>query len=621
MFKFIVFNSLCILFQVVNIKGAGTKIIKIQYGEVRGIRDEKMTSFLGIPYALPPLQNRRFRPPYPVPVWNSVLNATRYRHDCFNHKSQLDNTNMSEDCLYVNVFIPNSHSKSYVPVVVFLDKISGSQKIIKDKSQFSVANDVISVTFNSRQDILGFLSVDKGISGNFGLLDQVTVFRWVKNNIRYFGGDSNNINIVGDRDILTLHMSSPLNRVLFRAGIALDSMSLIDPLSVGYLRKHLNFQQACVGSINDKTKFHSCLRSVPVSNLKDISNAKEFPWQQSLFLPVIDQNFIKEVPNSVFSNGKQNFIDLMVIHSNTNNYLFTNTSCNERLFLDALDFIMVQMKMILPLIHWTLATFFQPDSVTGYFCQQIAKLFHEFQTSRLVTQIEEHSHTSMTFYLILNDTKTSMVEGDSESDIWCVFHGHSVEQCNRRKGTYSELQSVIINFIKHSYPLGENGVVWRPFTKSSKNHLLYNKGVLSEGNVFNWKYKRLEMFWNTLLPQLFTNYTQLKQGDRDKQSHQTFSLHKSRMGLDEEQLEALIFSLLLITLFLLCINMALFRIICYVRGKPFYKRKNTDRNQIEEKTEEKPSASCNGHIYNHDNNSVEMKSTKDGNLDEIRDLS
>lgn len=65
----------------------------------------------------------------------------------------------------------------------------------------------------------------------------------------------------------------------------------------------------------------------------------------------------------------------------------------------------------------------------------------------------------------------------------------------------------------NSYPLSE-GVIWRPFTKSNKNHLLYNKGVFSEGNVYSWKYQRLEMFWNSLLPQLSTNYTRLTQRDR-----------------------------------------------------------------------------------------------------------
>lgn len=451
MFRFIVFNSLCILYPVIHTNGAITRIVKTQNGELRGIDDGKVTSFLGVPYALPPVQNRRFRPPYTVPVWNSVLTTNSYKKECFNKISLMDNTTSSEDCLYLNVFIPSSNVNNPMSVVVFLDKLFGSRKITnKDKSQFSVANGVISVTFNSRQDILGFLSVGRDIPGNFGLLDQVTVFRWVKNNIRYFGGDPNNINIVGDRGVLSLHMSSSLNKGLFRAGIGVDSVSLSNPLPMGYMRKRLNFHQVCDRSIHDENKFQSCLRSLPVGNLIHMSKTKEFQWQHSLFSPVIDEDFIKEDPSTVFSNGKQNSIDFMVIHSNINNFLFTNTTCDEKVFHDAINLVMAQMNMTLPSIQRTLATFFQPERGTVNFCQQIAKLFREFQTSRLVTQIEEHSRTSMTFYMIVNDTNTgNMAEGDSESDAWCVFHGHSVTGCNRRQDTYKKLQTVIMNFIKH----------------------------------------------------------------------------------------------------------------------------------------------------------------------------
>lgn len=173
-------------------------------GLIRGERIDGIFRFLGIPYALPPTGSRRFRSPSDI-YTRSVCpgewprDAKSYGPACLQAKPLGNGVIGSEDCLFLNVFsLDNSPRSSPKPVIVALGGLfflygSADQRGFKVTPELVKATGAVHVTLNYRLGALGFLAA-KGTS-NLGLWDQVSALRWVKNNIRQFGGDPNNVSV------------------------------------------------------------------------------------------------------------------------------------------------------------------------------------------------------------------------------------------------------------------------------------------------------------------------------------------------------------------------------------------------------------------------------------------
>ncbi|XP_046744929.1 venom carboxylesterase-6-like [Diprion similis] len=164
----------------------------------------RFKAFEGIPYAEPPIGKLRFEVPKPVSRKPGVIEAKQYGSPCLQYASKAGSTDVklfgSEDCLFLNVFAPiiNS-SNSLLPVIFFIHGGSfrfgaGSQY----QPDYLLDWNVVLITINYRLGPLGFLSTqDDVVPGNMGLKDQMVAMRWVKDNVRYFGGDPSQITIVG----------------------------------------------------------------------------------------------------------------------------------------------------------------------------------------------------------------------------------------------------------------------------------------------------------------------------------------------------------------------------------------------------------------------------------------
>ncbi|XP_055327579.1 acetylcholinesterase-like [Paramacrobiotus metropolitanus] len=200
-----------------------------------------VTVFLGIPYAEPPLRDLRFMPPREKPAWRpATLPAIRYGAVCPQPERFIEvvknRFNMSEDCLYLNVFTPNITELTF-PVMVFIHGggFYWGASDIYPGHVLSASQGVVVVTFNYRLGALGFLSTgDINSPGNYGMLDQRMAIEWVKNNIRAFRGDPDRITIFGQSSgaaSVGLHTLSFRSRGLFRSAIA-QSGSELAPWSV-----------------------------------------------------------------------------------------------------------------------------------------------------------------------------------------------------------------------------------------------------------------------------------------------------------------------------------------------------------------------------------------------------
>ncbi|KAK7476543.1 hypothetical protein BaRGS_00032223 [Batillaria attramentaria] len=188
--------------------------------------------YLGIPYALPPVGERRFaRPqPHPGPGEGQVFNASSLGNACPQPSAfglALE-TNLNEDCLTLNIYTPTTPSTSGdpYPVMVWIHGGAyylGSAVVNTTPGRLVTQGDVIVVVIQYRLGILGFLSTaDDASPGNYGLLDQNMAIRWVKDNIRAFGGDPDSITIFGESagaGSVGLQMLSPYSKGLFSRAI------------------------------------------------------------------------------------------------------------------------------------------------------------------------------------------------------------------------------------------------------------------------------------------------------------------------------------------------------------------------------------------------------------------
>ena len=281
--------------------------------------------FKGIPYAAPPIGELRWKAPQPLQAWNGSRNATEWGPRCVqsNRLGDLDplNKRMDEDCLYLNIWTPAKSADEALPVMVWIhggSNLNGAGSQPEYDGSNLASKGVVVVTINYRLDIFGFLAhpeltKESGTksSGNYGLLDQIAALKWVKKNIRAFGGDPSQVTIFGESagafDV-SLLMASPLAKGLFQRAIAESGGALTPiaafgpkPLQTGE-QDGLKFVQSLgASSIGE-------LRSKSAQDLLDasIKNPSTYAFG------IVDGYVVPEHPASIYSEGKQNDVPLLV---------------------------------------------------------------------------------------------------------------------------------------------------------------------------------------------------------------------------------------------------------------------------------------------------------------------
>nr|AME15818.1 carboxylesterase [Bactrocera dorsalis] len=186
-------------------------------------------AFMGVPYALPPVGDLRFKPPVPYGSWSGERLAIRDSEVCIHRDPFTRQTQIvgSEDCLYLNVYTPEKPRTSKpLPVMVNIHGggfISGSGVSSYYAPDYLLDHDIILVSGNYRLGTLGFLSTETlDCPGNFGLKDQSLILRWVQQNIAAFGGDPNSVTIFGNSAggaSVTYQLVSSLSEGLFHKAI------------------------------------------------------------------------------------------------------------------------------------------------------------------------------------------------------------------------------------------------------------------------------------------------------------------------------------------------------------------------------------------------------------------
>lgn len=189
--------------------------VSIESGLVAGkLLDSGVKAYFGVPFAEPPLRDLRWQPPQPRSAWEGVYNADRFAPECMQTLRNSDINHyfgeeaLSEDCLYLNIWAPaDAEPGADLPVVVWIyggGFTVGSTNMANYSGEQLAERGVVYVALAYRLGAMGFMAhpdlaaeSDTGTSGNYGLMDQAFGLEWVQNNIEAFGGDPDNVTIVG----------------------------------------------------------------------------------------------------------------------------------------------------------------------------------------------------------------------------------------------------------------------------------------------------------------------------------------------------------------------------------------------------------------------------------------
>jgi para-nitrobenzyl esterase len=225
---------------------AAAPVVEAPAGTIEGKVAGKVRVFKGIPFAQPPVGPLRWKPPVALPAWPGVRKAQSFGAACVQPRSSAAGiyTNppakMSEDCLTLNIWTPENVMDA--PVIVWIHGgalTSGySHEGMYDGAKLA-ARGAIVVSINYRLGVLGYMAHPElskespdGVSGNYGLLDQIAALQWVKANIGAFGGDAGNVTIAGESagalSVMYL-MASPEARGLFHKAIAQSAYMISTP--------------------------------------------------------------------------------------------------------------------------------------------------------------------------------------------------------------------------------------------------------------------------------------------------------------------------------------------------------------------------------------------------------
>lgn len=288
----------------------------IDSGRLRGTLQNGVYRYAGIPYAQPPVGDRRWCSPSPASAWAGIYDATTFAPACPQPDDRLFGQTpavQSEDCLYLNIWRP-ANDKTALPVMVWLH--GGAHRIGTGALSFYdgtalARRDVVVVTLNYRLGYLGYFDHPalSGDGGNFGLMDQQCALRWVQRNIAAFGGDPERVTLFGESagggDVLYL-MTSPFGESLFQRAIVQSGGGWARPMAREAFADQIVQDLGSVG-VSDR---------IGASGLRQLSSdtlIKAQAGRRDLgFGPFIDQQSVFQAPFTAFVDGDAAPVDLIV---------------------------------------------------------------------------------------------------------------------------------------------------------------------------------------------------------------------------------------------------------------------------------------------------------------------
>jgi para-nitrobenzyl esterase len=290
--------------------------VKVSGGEIVGTDDGTLKTYLGVPFAAPPVGALRWRRPQPVVAWRGVRKTHAFSAACAQTADWISNPK-SEDCLYLNIWAPAKARK--LPVIVWIHgggMYGGTAAVPVHNGANLAKRGAIVVTMNYRLGIFGFfalpeLSVEtpEHVSGNQGILDQIAALRWVRNNIAAFGGDPDRVTIMGNSagsESVAILVASPLAKGLFQRAIGESGN---DAMPIRPDDDHRFDHEAAA-----EAKGAAFAKAIGAEHLADLRKLSVAELHKQAWLPRVhvDGYLLRADLTTIYRNHQQNDVPLLV---------------------------------------------------------------------------------------------------------------------------------------------------------------------------------------------------------------------------------------------------------------------------------------------------------------------
>jgi len=308
--------------------------VKIDTGKLSGVTTDGVTAYKGIPYAAPPVGDLRWRAPQPVAHWSGIRSAANYGHDCkqlpFPSDAAPLGTASDEDCLVINVWLPEHPASKHLPVMVWIYGggfvNGGSSPSVYDGSVFA-KNGIAFVSFNYRLGRFGFFAHPalakenpKGPLGNYAFMDQIAALQWVQRNIAAFGGDPKTVTVFGESaggGSVHFLLNSPLtgglfNRAIIESGGGRGNITHPSPTIASSEQIGVAFATS-KGIQPDDPNALQKLRALSADDIVNGINMATSHQQATIYSgPMIDGIVVVEDPDTSVRNGHQHHVPVIV---------------------------------------------------------------------------------------------------------------------------------------------------------------------------------------------------------------------------------------------------------------------------------------------------------------------
>ncbi len=466
------------------------RVAKTECGLVRGApgNNPKFTVFRGIPYAAPPVGELRWRFPQPHEKWEGVRDCVEFGNACYQFLVPRDDLKVSEDCLYLNVYTPAAAEGEDLPVLMFIPGgafMGGASNEPMYDGEGFCKRGVILVTINYRTGPLGMLvhrDMEKenpyGSAGNIYYLDQIAALKWVRNNIRSFGGDPDRITLMGHSSgavAATALCSTPLTEGDL-AGCIIESApvthDMSDPddgphSSPFWMDKEEAFRRGDQFAAAAGCSSLEELRKLSCEELSDVY--RKMPGYLCFFRGVIDGYVFPEDPCDVYISGRHHDIPYLVGGAGDEGAIVTT-------FAPSAILTREKVRKYAEKFGDKAEDFIRYCDSLSDTDIAVAMTDSNIYRARMFAETQLHNHMTPA-YLYCNIRRAP---GDFEGAYHGFEHLYVFQTLDRdwRKYTGSDydlsnmMAEYWANFVKHGDPNGPELPAWTPYTEGSKKTMM-----------------------------------------------------------------------------------------------------------------------------------------------------